>query len=82
MVMNIIIYLIVGGIAGWLAGQLMKGKSLGLVANIAVGIVGGLIGGWLFEVFDVDVGYKLGGSLITATVGAIVLLWLIRIIKK
>jgi uncharacterized membrane protein YeaQ/YmgE (transglycosylase-associated protein family) len=82
MVMNIIIYLIVGGIAGWLAGQLMKGKSLGLIANIAVGIVGGLIGGWLFEVFGVDVGYKLGGSLITATVGAIVLLWLIRIIKK
>jgi uncharacterized membrane protein YeaQ/YmgE (transglycosylase-associated protein family) len=60
----------------------MRGKSLGIIANIAVGIVGGLIGGWLFEAFGVDVGYKLGGSLITATVGAIVLLWIIRIIKK
>jgi uncharacterized membrane protein YeaQ/YmgE (transglycosylase-associated protein family) len=80
--MNLVIYLIVGGIAGWLAGQLMRGKSLGLIANIAVGIVGGLIGGWLFEAFGVDVGYKLGGSLITATVGAIVLLWIIRVIKK
>ena len=80
--MNLVIYLIVGGLAGWLAGQVMQGKSLGLIANIVVGIIGGLIGGWLFEVFGIDVGYKLGGSLITATVGAIVLLWLIRLIKK
>lgn len=82
MIINLVIYLMVGGVAGWLAGQLMQGKSLGLVANIAVGIIGGLIGGWLFEVFGLDIAYKLSGSLITATVGAIVLLWLIRMIKK
>lgn len=80
--MNLIIYIIVGGLAGWIAGQLMKGKSLGIVANIVVGLVGGLVGGWLFDVFGVDVGYKLGGSLVTATSGAVVLLWIIRIITK
>ena len=80
--MNLIIYLIVGGIAGWLGSQVMRGKSLGLVGNIIVGIVGGLIGGWLFETFGIDVGYKLGGSLITATVGAIVLLYIVRLVKK
>jgi len=82
MFFNLVIYLLVGGLAGWLAGHLMQGKSLGLVANIAVGITGGLIGGWLFEVFGVDAGYRFGGALITATVGAMVLLWLIRIIKR
>ena len=82
MFFNLVIYLLVGGLAGWLAGHLMQGKSLGLIANIAVGITGGLIGGWLFEVFGVDVCYRLGGALITATVGAMVLLWLIRVIKR
>jgi uncharacterized membrane protein YeaQ/YmgE (transglycosylase-associated protein family) len=82
MFFNLVIYLLVGGLAGWLAGHLMQGKSLGLVANIVVGITGGLIGGWLFEVFGVDAGYRFSGALITATVGAMVLLWLIRVIKR
>ncbi|MEO0340623.1 MAG: GlsB/YeaQ/YmgE family stress response membrane protein [Bacteroidota bacterium] len=80
--MNLIIFIIVGGLAGWLAGQVMQGKSLGLVTNVVVGLIGGLIGGWLFDTFGIDVGYKLGGSLITATVGAILLLWIVRMVKK
>lgn len=79
--MSIVIYLLVGGLAGWIAGHLMKGRSLGLVPNVVVGIVGGLIGAWIFGLFGVDTGYQFGGSLLTATVGAIVLLWLIRVIK-
>ncbi len=78
---SIVIFLVVGAIAGWLAGVVMKGGGFGLVGDIVVGIVGAVIGGWLFGVFGITAG-GLVGAIITAFVGACVLLFVIRLIKK
>ncbi len=70
-------FLIIGAVAGWLAGKLTRGHGFGLVGDLVVGILGALIGGFIFRVIGV-VSFGLIGSLVTATVGACVLLWLIR----
>lgn len=75
-------WIIVGGIAGWLAGKLMKGGGFGVVVNVLLGIVGSVIGGWLFGVLGISVGSGFIGSLASATVGAIVLLALVGLFKK
>ena len=80
-VQSVILILLIGAAAGWLAGNIMKGRGFGAVGNIVVGIVGAFLGGFLFSL----VGLKAGGiigSLITATVGALVLLWVVNLIKK
>ncbi len=74
-------WLIIGGIAGWLAGKLMKGGGFGVLVNILLGIVGSVIGGWLFGVLGITVGGVVG-SLASATVGAIALLALVSLFKK
>jgi len=79
--MSLIWFLIIGAVAGWLAGKIMKGKGFGLLGNLLVGIVGAVIGGFLFNVVGL-VAYGLIGSLIMALVGAIVLLWVVSLIKK
>ncbi len=78
---SIVIFLVIGAIAGWLAGNVMKGGGFGLVGDIVVGIVGAIIGGWLFGVLGIAAG-GLVGAIITAFVGACVLLFVIRLIKK
>ncbi len=79
--MHIIAFLIIGLLAGWLAGKIMKGRGFGLLGNIVVGWIGAFIGGFLFDLVGVTA-YGFIGSVITATVGAIVLLWLIGLFKK
>jgi uncharacterized membrane protein YeaQ/YmgE (transglycosylase-associated protein family) len=79
--MNFILWLIVGGIAGWLAGQVMKGSGYGLLGDIVIGIIGGLIGGWLFGLLGIGAG-GLIGSLITSVIGAIVLIYVIRLFRR
>ena len=79
---GIIASLIVGGIAGWLAGLIMKGKGLGVLMNIVVGIIGGVIGGWVFGLVGVSVGPGWIGSIITATIGAVLLLFLVSKLKN
>lgn len=81
--MSILGWIIIGGIAGWLASIIMKtNASQGLIGNIIIGIVGALIGGFLFSFIG---GAGLGGfslySLFVATVGSVVLLWLVKMIK-
>ncbi|MDX1409556.1 MAG: GlsB/YeaQ/YmgE family stress response membrane protein, partial [Saprospiraceae bacterium] len=71
--MTWVYYIIVGAIAGWIAGQIMKGEGFGLFGNILVGIVGGVIGGWLFGALNISAGGGMVGSIITAVAGAIVL---------
>jgi len=78
---SLVIFLVIGAIAGWLAGVVMKGGGFGLVGDIIVGIVGAVVGGWLFGVFGITAG-GLVGAIITAFVGACVLLFVIRLIKK
>lgn len=75
-------FIIIGAVAGWLAGNIMRGGGFGLLMNIVVGVVGALIGGWVFDLFGIGTGDGLIGSLITALVGAILLLWVISLFKR
>ena len=79
--MYLIYFLIIGLVAGWLAGQIMKGKGFGLLGNLIVGCIGAVLGGYLFGLLGIST-YGLIGSLVTALAGALVLLWIIRLIQK
>jgi uncharacterized membrane protein YeaQ/YmgE (transglycosylase-associated protein family) len=79
---GIIVWLVVGAIAGWLAGQLVKGGGFGLIGDIVVGIVGALIGGWLAGVLGISIGTGFIASIITAVIGAVILLVILRAIKR
>ena len=79
--MNFIAFLILGALAGWIAGNIMKGRGFGLLGNIVVGIVGSMLGGFLFSALGLKA-FGFIGSLITATVGAVVLLYLISLVKR
>ncbi|MFO1432412.1 MAG: GlsB/YeaQ/YmgE family stress response membrane protein [Candidatus Competibacteraceae bacterium] len=78
---NIIYYLIIGGIAGWLAGQITQGSGFGLPVNIVIGIVGAILGGVIFSILGLSA-HNIIGSLITATIGAVALLFIIPLFKK
>lgn len=78
--MNFLFFILIGLAAGWIAGKIMKSPH-GLIMNIVIGIVGGLIGGWVFSFMGIKA-YNLLGSLFTATVGAVILLAVIGMIKK
>jgi uncharacterized membrane protein YeaQ/YmgE (transglycosylase-associated protein family) len=79
--MGIIIFLVIGAVAGWLAGTLMKGGGFGLLGNIVVGIVGSVVGGFVFSFLGISAGGMVG-SIVTATAGAALLLFIISLIKK
>ena len=79
---SLIAFLLIGAVAGWLAGQLMRGGGFGLLGNIVVGIVGAFVGGFLFGLVGLSAGNGLVGSLITAVVGAAVLLFIVGLFKK
>jgi len=78
---GILVWLIVGAVAGWLAGLIVKGGGQGLVINIVVGIVGAVIGGWVFGQLGVAVGTGLVNSIVTAVIGAVILLLIIGFIR-
>jgi uncharacterized membrane protein YeaQ/YmgE (transglycosylase-associated protein family) len=83
MLMGIIIWLIVGAIAGWLAGQVVKGGGFGLVGDIIVGIVGAVIAGWLLPIIHFPlIGGPIIGAIIDAFIGAVILLLILRLIKR
>ncbi|MFD9900700.1 GlsB/YeaQ/YmgE family stress response membrane protein [Mesorhizobium sp. UC22_110] len=79
---SLIVFLIIGAIAGWLAGLIVKGFGFGLVGNIVVGIVGAFIAGWLFPTLGISLGSGIIASIIHAAIGAIILLVLIRLVKQ
>lgn len=79
---DILAWLIIGAIAGWLAGTLVKGGGFGLVVDILVGIVGAFVGGWLSGVLGISLGAGWIASIITATVGAVILLFIVRLLKR
>ena len=80
--MGIIIWLIVGAIAGWLAGMVVRGGGFGLIGDIVVGIVGGLIAGWLLPRLGIFIGGDFVGDIINAFIGAVILLIIWRLIKR
>jgi uncharacterized membrane protein YeaQ/YmgE (transglycosylase-associated protein family) len=79
---SLIIFLIIGAVAGWLAGLIVKGYGFGIIGNMVVGIVGAFIGGWLFGHFNLIHGQGIIGELVGATVGAVILLLVIRLIRR
>ncbi|MFL9879680.1 GlsB/YeaQ/YmgE family stress response membrane protein [Herbaspirillum rhizosphaerae] len=79
---GIIAWLVIGAIAGWLAGVLVKGGGFGLLVDILVGIIGAFIGGWLAGLFGIGVGGGIAASIVTATIGAVVLLLLLRLVRR
>ena len=79
--LDLILFLVIGLIAGWAAGQVLKGKGFGLIGDLIVGVIGAFLGGWLFSLVDINLGGIIG-RLVIAFVGAVVFLYLIRIIKK
>jgi len=74
--------ILVGLIAGWLAGQVMKGGGYGPLVDIVLGLVGGIIGGGVFNLLGVWPGGGLIGSIIVSFVGAVILIWLTRVLKR
>lgn len=79
---TIVVWLVIGAIAGWLAGVIMKGFGFGLIGNIIVGIVGAVIAGWLFPRLGISLGGGIVGAIIAATIGAIILLFIIGLVKR
>jgi uncharacterized membrane protein YeaQ/YmgE (transglycosylase-associated protein family) len=79
--MHLVWFLLIGLVAGWLAGQLMKGRGFGLIGNLIVGVIGAFVGGFLFRILGLTAG-GLIGSLVVAFVGAVVLLFIVGLMKK
>ena len=79
---GIIVWLVIGAIAGWLAGTLLRGGGFGLIGDIIVGIIGAVLGGWLAGVLGLHLASGLISAIITATVGAIILILIVRVIKR
>ena len=79
--MDILYFVLIGIVAGWLAGVLMKGGGFGLVGNLVLGVIGAIVGGFAFSLLGLTATGTLG-KLVTATVGAILFIALLRVIKK
>jgi uncharacterized membrane protein YeaQ/YmgE (transglycosylase-associated protein family) len=80
---SLIVILVVGLIAGWLAGKIMKGSGFGIIGDLIVGIIGAFIGAWLWGLLHLPLlGNFWVNAIVTATVGAVVLLFILRLIKR
>jgi len=75
-------WIVVGLIAGWLAGKVMRGGGYGVLVDIVLGILGAIVGGWLFGALHIFIGYGLIGSILVAFIGAVILVWITRLLKK
>jgi len=80
---SLIVILVVGLIAGWLAGQIMKGSGYGLIGDLIIGLIGAFIGTWLWGLLSLPtIGNTLISAIVISTVGALVLLFVLRLIKR
>ena len=80
--MNFLVFLVVGGIAGWLAGQLVKGYGFGVVGNVIVGILGAFVAGIVLPMIGVSIGGGMLGHIIHSTIGAAILLFVVKLVKS
>ena len=78
----LLVILLIGGIAGWLAGLVMKGRGFGILGNIIVGIVGAFVGSWVLGLLGIAIGGGFVASILNAFIGAVILLALIGLTKK
>ncbi|HEX5958636.1 MAG TPA: GlsB/YeaQ/YmgE family stress response membrane protein [Hyphomicrobiaceae bacterium] len=82
-VQSLIVWLVIGAIAGWLAGQIMTGGGFGLVGNIIVGIIGAAVAGWLFPYLGLSFfGNPLVGAIVNALIGSIIVLFVLGLLKR
>jgi uncharacterized membrane protein YeaQ/YmgE (transglycosylase-associated protein family) len=79
---TLLIWLVVGAVAGWLASTLVRGGGMGLIGDIVVGVLGAFIGGWLLPRLGIHLGVGLVNVVISATIGAVVLLLILRLIRR
>lgn len=79
---QLLVTLAIGAIAGWLAGQITKGGGFGIIKNIILGIIGAVVGGWLFGILGISIGGEWIGPIITATVGALILIFVVGLVTK
>jgi uncharacterized membrane protein YeaQ/YmgE (transglycosylase-associated protein family) len=79
---HIIVWLIIGAIAGWLAGMVVRGGGYGLIGDIIVGIIGAVIAGWLFPRLGIYIGSGVVASIIDAFIGAVILLIILRLVRR
>jgi uncharacterized membrane protein YeaQ/YmgE (transglycosylase-associated protein family) len=80
--MGIIAALIIGGIAGWLAGKIVHGAGFGLISNIVIGIIGALLAGWLLPQLGVGLGVGWVREIVNATIGAVIILVILSLIRR
>lgn len=80
-IIDLLIFLAIGALVGWLAGLIVKGRGFGVIGNMIVGIIGAVVGGFVFDFLGITTGGLLG-SIVMATIGAVILLYLISIIKR
>lgn len=79
---SLLVLILVGAIAGWLAGLIVKGFGFGLIGNIVIGILGALIATWLFPRLGVSLGAGIISAIVSATLGAVVLLVIVGLIRR
>lgn len=82
MISALILWIIVGLIAGWAAGKIMKGSGYGPLMDTALGMVGAVVGGWIFNTLGIYPAGSIIASIVVAIVGAILLIWLSRLLKS
>ncbi len=80
--MGLVLTILIGIAAGWLAGQLMKGAGYGLIGDLVLGILGSVAGRWIFGLFGIFSGGGLIGELVVSTAGAVALVALVRLLKR
>jgi len=78
----VLVVMVVGVVAGWLAGQLVKGSGFGLIGDLIVGVIGAFIGGWLLPRLGISIGAGIVGGIIRATIGAVILLVVLRLVRR
>ena len=79
---SVLIWLLIGAIAGWLAGQIVRGFGFGLIGNIVIGIVGAFIAGWLLPKLNVNIGGGYIAQVVNAVIGAVILLVVVGVIRR
>ena len=79
---GLIIWLLIGAVAGWLAGLIVKGAGFGLIGNIVIGIVGAVVAGWLLPQLGVRLGSGIGAEIIDAASGGVIVLILLSLIRR
>lgn len=79
---GVLYWMVVGLVAGWLAGKVMKGGGYGVLMDVVLGILGSILGGWIFGMLGISLGGKWIGGIITAFIGAVILVWITRLLKK